>query len=155
MADEVPKDSPGAAIIAEEERLFGQVSARIALGEEEIEVRPSVGTEDIDRDLLSLRDQISEAKPEDLAPLVEQMTRLAALRGRLGGSKSLPADINSPYFAHMRLRERGQNGDVKRRDDAFAYVAGWEYAGLPDKAPILNKEPLVYEEIHMSTRSYK
>jgi succinate dehydrogenase / fumarate reductase flavoprotein subunit len=46
-------------------------------------------------------------------------------------------------------------GDVKRRDDQFAYVAGWEYAGAPDKAPILNKEPLVYEEVHMSTRSYK
>jgi succinate dehydrogenase / fumarate reductase flavoprotein subunit len=46
-------------------------------------------------------------------------------------------------------------GDVKRRDDQFAYVAGWEYAGSPDKAPILNKEPLVYEEVHMSTRSYK
>ena len=46
-------------------------------------------------------------------------------------------------------------GDVKRRDDAFAYVAGWEYAGSPDKAPILNREPLVYEEVHMSTRSYK
>ena len=28
-------------------------------------------------------------------------------------------------------------------------------AGAPDKAPILNKEPLVYEEVHMSTRSYK
>jgi succinate dehydrogenase / fumarate reductase flavoprotein subunit len=46
-------------------------------------------------------------------------------------------------------------GDVKRRDDEFAYVAGWEYAGSPDKAPILNKEPLVYEEVKMSTRSYK
>src|SRR5580765_8078046 len=46
-------------------------------------------------------------------------------------------------------------GDVKRRDDAFAYVAGWEYGGAPDKAPVLNKEPLVYEEVHMSTRSYK
>jgi succinate dehydrogenase / fumarate reductase flavoprotein subunit len=46
-------------------------------------------------------------------------------------------------------------GDVKRRDDAFAYVSAWEYAGAPDKAPILNKEPLVYEEVHMSTRSYK
>jgi len=46
-------------------------------------------------------------------------------------------------------------GDVKRRDDQFAYAAGWEYAGTPDKAPILNKEPLVYEEVKMSTRSYK
>jgi len=46
-------------------------------------------------------------------------------------------------------------GDVMRRDDQFAFVAAWEYAGAPDKAPILNKEPLVYEEVKMSTRSYK
>jgi succinate dehydrogenase / fumarate reductase, flavoprotein subunit len=45
-------------------------------------------------------------------------------------------------------------GDVKRRDDQFAFVAAWEYAG-EGKAPVLNKEPLVYEEVHMSTRSYK
>ena len=46
-------------------------------------------------------------------------------------------------------------GDVKRRDDQFAYVSAWEYAGAPSKAPILNKEPLIYEEVKMSTRSYK
>jgi succinate dehydrogenase / fumarate reductase flavoprotein subunit len=46
-------------------------------------------------------------------------------------------------------------GDVKRRDDQFAFVAAWEYAGAPDKTPILNKEDLKYEEVKMSTRSYK
>jgi succinate dehydrogenase / fumarate reductase flavoprotein subunit len=45
-------------------------------------------------------------------------------------------------------------GDVKRRDDQFAFVAAWEFAG-EGRAPILNKEPLVYEEVKMSTRSYK
>ena len=45
-------------------------------------------------------------------------------------------------------------GDVKRRDDQFAFVAAWEYAG-PSKTPVLNQEPLVYEEVKMSTRSYK
>ncbi len=45
-------------------------------------------------------------------------------------------------------------GDVKRRDDEFAFVAAWEFAG-EGKAPVLNKEPLVYEEVKMSTRSYK
>jgi succinate dehydrogenase / fumarate reductase flavoprotein subunit len=45
-------------------------------------------------------------------------------------------------------------GDVKRRDDHFAYVAAWEYAG-EGRPPVLNKEPLVYEEVKMSTRSYK
>jgi succinate dehydrogenase / fumarate reductase flavoprotein subunit len=45
-------------------------------------------------------------------------------------------------------------GDARRRDEQFAYVAVWEYAG-EGKAPGLNKEPLVYEEVRMSTRSYK
>ncbi|KAB2660742.1 MAG: FAD-binding protein, partial [Verrucomicrobia bacterium] len=45
-------------------------------------------------------------------------------------------------------------GDVKRRDDQFAFVAAWEHAG-EGKAATLNKEPLVYEEVKMSTRSYK
>ncbi|NVB76924.1 MAG: ATP-binding domain-containing protein [Kofleriaceae bacterium] len=111
MANEVAKGSPGAAIIAEEERLFGQVSARVAMGEEE-DGRPQVGASDLDQDLLSLRDQISEARAEDLPPLVEQMTRLAALRARLGGGRSLPVDIASPYFAHLRLREGGKSRDV-------------------------------------------
>ncbi len=111
MANEVAKDTPGAAIIAEEERLFGQVSARVAMGDED-EGRPTIGASDLDQDLLSLRDQISEARAEDLPPLVEQMTRLAALKARLGGGRSLPVDITSPYFAHLRLREGGKSRDV-------------------------------------------
>src|SRR4029078_9569123 len=110
MATEVPKGSPGAKIIAEEERLYGQVQARVAMGEEN--EGPRVGASDLDQDLLSLRDQISEARAEDLPPLVEQMTRLAALRARLGGGKQLPVDITSPYFAHIRLREQGKTQDV-------------------------------------------
>ncbi|HUS29515.1 MAG TPA: hypothetical protein VMZ53_13475, partial [Kofleriaceae bacterium] len=111
MANEVAKDTPAAAIIAEEERLFGQVQARVAMGEED-DGRPTFGASDLDADLLSLRDQISEARAEDLPPLVEQMTRLAALRTRLGGGRSLPVDITSPYFAHLRLREGGKSRDV-------------------------------------------
>lgn len=111
MGNPVPKDSPGARVIAEEERLFGQVQARVAMGDEED--RPLVGASDLDNDLISLRDQIAEARPEDLPPLIEQMTRLAALRARLGGGRQLPVDITSPYFAHMKLREAGQS---KARD---------------------------------------
>src|SRR3954468_5472536 len=111
MPNEVAKNSPVAHIIAEEERLYGQVQARVALGEED-EGRPQVGASDLDADLISLRDQIAEARPEDLPPLIEQMTRLAALRARLGGGKQLPVDITSPYFAHIRLREHGKTRDV-------------------------------------------
>src|SRR5215471_13913784 len=111
MGNEVPKGSPAAKIIAEGERLYGQVQARVALGEDD-DGRPHVGAGDLDADLISLRDQIAEARPEDLPPLIEQMTRLAALRARLGGGKQLPVDITSPYFAHMRLREHGKSRDV-------------------------------------------
>src|ERR1043165_9074208 len=110
MGNEVPKGSPAATIIAEEERLYGQVQARVALGDED-DGRPHVGASDLDADLISLRDQIAEARPEDLPPLIEQMTRLAALRGRLGGGRQLPVDITSPYFAHIRLREHGKVKD--------------------------------------------
>ncbi len=110
MGNEVEKGSPAANIIADEERLFGQVQARVAMGDED--ERPKIGAGDLDADLLSLRDQIAEARPEDLPPLIEQMTRLAALASRLGGGVSLPIDISSPYFAHMRLKEHGHSKDV-------------------------------------------
>ncbi len=111
MGTPVAKSSPGAAIIADEERLYGQIQARVAMGEED-EGQPRVDGADLDKDLLSLRDQISEARAEDLPPLVEQMTRLAALRARVGGGRSLPVDITSPYFAHMRLKAGGKSRDV-------------------------------------------
>jgi succinate dehydrogenase / fumarate reductase flavoprotein subunit len=55
---------------------------------------------------------------------------------------------------HFRTEYQTEDGEAKRDDDNFAYVAAWEYGG-PGRAPILNKEPLVYEEVHLSTRSYK
>src|SRR3954464_10080248 len=111
MGQEIVKGSDAANVIGEEERLYGQVQARVAIGEEDHD-RPQLGASDLDSDLLSLRDQISEARAEDLPPLVEQMTRLAALKARLGGGRSLPVDITSPYFAHIRLKEHGKTRDV-------------------------------------------
>jgi succinate dehydrogenase / fumarate reductase flavoprotein subunit len=55
---------------------------------------------------------------------------------------------------HFRVEFQTPDGEALRDDGHFAYVAAWEYAG-PGKAPVLNKEPLVYEEVNMSARSYK
>jgi succinate dehydrogenase / fumarate reductase flavoprotein subunit len=41
-----------------------------------------------------------------------------------------------------------------RVDDVYNYVAAWEFTGNPS-APILNKEPLVYDNIKVQSRSYK
>ncbi len=55
---------------------------------------------------------------------------------------------------HFREEHQYPDGEAKRDDQNFAYVAAWEYAG-EGKRPVLNKEPLGYEEVKMSTRSYK
>ena len=55
---------------------------------------------------------------------------------------------------HFRTEFQTEDGEARRNDGNFAYVAAWEYAG-PGRPPILNKEPLIYEEVLMSTRSYK
>ena len=52
------------------------------------------------------------------------------------------------------LSEADEDGEALRQDDKFAYVAAWEFKGV-DQFPQLHKESLVYEEVHMTQRSYK
>jgi succinate dehydrogenase / fumarate reductase flavoprotein subunit len=56
--------------------------------------------------------------------------------------------------AHFREEYQTEDGEALRNDKEYAYVAAWEYAG-PDKPEILNKEPLVFENVEMKVRSYK
>jgi len=56
--------------------------------------------------------------------------------------------------AHFREESQTPDGEAVRDDEHFAYVAAWEYAG-PEAAPILNKEPLIFENVKLSQRSYK
>ena len=52
------------------------------------------------------------------------------------------------------MREgRTQAGEAKRHDDRFSYVSCWEYKG-PGQAPVMHKEPLEYETVKASIRSY-
>jgi len=55
---------------------------------------------------------------------------------------------------HFREEFQTPDGEAQRDDENFAYVGAWEYQGS-GKPAVLHKEPLVYEEAHMSTRSYK
>ena len=55
---------------------------------------------------------------------------------------------------HFR-EEYQDNGEAKRDDENFAYVAAWEWGGDSAKKPILHKEPLTFERIKLATRSYK
>jgi succinate dehydrogenase / fumarate reductase flavoprotein subunit len=61
---------------------------------------------------------------------------------------------NESCGGHFREEFQTPDGEARRNDEQFSYVAAWEYQGK-DKPAALHKEPLVYEEVHMSTRSYK
>jgi succinate dehydrogenase / fumarate reductase flavoprotein subunit len=56
--------------------------------------------------------------------------------------------------AHFREEHQTPDGEAKRDDEGFSYVAAWEYQG-ENAQPILHKEPLEYEEVHLAQRSYK
>ena len=55
---------------------------------------------------------------------------------------------------HFREESQTPDGEALRDDANFSYVAAWEYAG-EGRSPILNKEPLVFENVKLSQRSYK
>lgn len=55
---------------------------------------------------------------------------------------------------HFRLEHKTPEGEAKRDDENFMYVAAWEFKGV-DAEPVLHKEPLHYEEIEVKQRNYK
>ncbi|MES4792998.1 MAG: fumarate reductase/succinate dehydrogenase flavoprotein subunit, partial [Chloroflexota bacterium] len=54
---------------------------------------------------------------------------------------------------HFREEYQTPDGEAKRDDEHFAYVAAWEYCG-PGKDAKLHKEELVFEYVHPTQRSY-
>lgn len=55
---------------------------------------------------------------------------------------------------HFREEHQTEEGEAKRNDNDFTYVAAWEYTGKPSEA-ILHKEELKFEEIKLVERNYK
>ena len=56
--------------------------------------------------------------------------------------------------AHFRSEYQMADGEAKRDDANFSYVAAWQFKGS-DREPELHKEPLVFENVQPSVRSYK
>jgi len=55
---------------------------------------------------------------------------------------------------HFREESQTEEGEAKRDDANFTYVAVWQYSG-ESSPPVLNKEELKFEVVHPSQRSYK
>lgn len=91
----------GQRIVSEEVDILRKIQERLA---REAESTPEQ-MEDLDAQLLELRDALAEAKEEDQASLVEQMHQVAALSRTRGQGRDAPVDPKNPYFGHLRLRE--------------------------------------------------
>src|SRR5687768_9408429 len=55
---------------------------------------------------------------------------------------------------HFRVEHQTPDGEAQRDDARFTYAAAWEFAGVGN-APVLHKEPLAFEYVPLTQRSYK
>ena len=55
---------------------------------------------------------------------------------------------------HFRVESQTEEGEAKRDDENFTYVAAWEYTGY-GQPPVLHKEELNFENVKLTQRSYK
>jgi succinate dehydrogenase / fumarate reductase flavoprotein subunit len=61
---------------------------------------------------------------------------------------------NESCGAHFRNEYQTEDGEAARNDAEYQYVSVWQFNGVGIE-PILHKEPLDFEEIQPSVRSYK
>jgi succinate dehydrogenase / fumarate reductase flavoprotein subunit len=64
----------------------------------------------------------------------------------LGRQESCGGHFNEAY--------QTEGHEARRDDDNFCYAAAWEYTGR-EKEPQVHKEPLVFENVELTQRSYK
>ena len=61
---------------------------------------------------------------------------------------------NESCGGHFREEHQTEEGEARRNDDDFTYVSAWEFQGV-GADPTLHKEELVFENVHLTQRSYK
>jgi succinate dehydrogenase / fumarate reductase flavoprotein subunit len=61
---------------------------------------------------------------------------------------------NESCGGHFREEYQTPDGEALRNDEEYSYVAAWEFRGVGN-APLLHKEPLVFDYVHPTQRSYK
>jgi succinate dehydrogenase / fumarate reductase flavoprotein subunit len=62
---------------------------------------------------------------------------------------------NESCGGHFREESQTEEGEAKRDDENYMYVACWKYEGSDEVAPTLLKEDLDYQYIKVQTRNYK
>lgn len=120
------------AIPEEEERLLARVRESLA-GRAP---RPGARPKQYDEELVALRDEIGEARLEDVAALIAQMERLQGVSLQRAEARAVLVDPAAPYFGHLRLREGGRERDVLIGRATFVdperrvQIVDWRHAPL-------------------------
>lgn len=87
----------------------------------------------------------------------ESLEKAGRVQDLLGLGELMARDAlnrNESCGGHFREEYQTEEGEAKRDDSNYAYVAAWEYKGesVPQE---LNKEELKFDTVHLSQRSYK
>jgi succinate dehydrogenase / fumarate reductase flavoprotein subunit len=93
-------------------------------------------------------------REEDLNQELEKAGRVADF---LEFAELLARDAlhrNESCGSHFRVEHQTEDGEATRDDENFCYVAAWEFKGVGGE-PELHKEPLVFENVGLSVRTYK
>ena len=121
--------------------------------------RNKVGLEKALQEIPALREEFQQTvsvpgSGEEFNQSLEKAGRVADLLdlGELMCHDAL--DRNESCGCHFREEYQTEDGEAKRDDQNYTYVSAWEYSGDTSK-PKLNKEPLKFEFVKPSTRSYK
>jgi DNA helicase-2/ATP-dependent DNA helicase PcrA len=122
--DDHDADAAADAVPAEEERLLARVLASVAARAAAVRRaartagaagEPGDARRGYADEMVALRDEIGEARLEDVPQLVAQMERLQNVSAMRGDLQTFLVDPASPYFGHLRLRERiAGRGEVER-----------------------------------------
>ncbi|MEA2599022.1 MAG: succinate dehydrogenase / fumarate reductase, flavoprotein subunit [Acidobacteriota bacterium] len=63
-------------------------------------------------------------------------------------------DRDESCGSHLREEHQTPDGEALRDDDDYSYIASWQWNGV-GKSPTLVKEPLEFESVQLTQRSYK
>ncbi|MGV3557628.1 fumarate reductase/succinate dehydrogenase flavoprotein subunit [Larkinella arboricola] len=91
---------------------------------------------------------------QELNPALEQASRVADFieLGALMVEDAL--NRNESCGGHFREEYSTEDGEARRDDEHYTYVAAWQYKG-PNQPEKLHKENLVFETVKLTQRSYK
>jgi succinate dehydrogenase / fumarate reductase flavoprotein subunit len=121
--------------------------------------RTAAGLKDALQKIRTLRgefwqDVVVSGEKNNLNPMLDYAGRVADYM-EFGELLTLDAlHRNESCGGHFREEFQTPDGEALRDDEHYSYVAAWEFAGVDSEAR-LHKEPLAFDEVHPSQRSYK